>query len=137
MNIQSLPAINAFLNATSAVLLMAGFVCIRRKRIAAHRAFMVTAMTTSALFLVSYLVYHYYTGSRRFTGTGGLRTAYLLILSSHTILATVIVPMALVTVTRAFRKDFARHRSLARWTFPLWMYVSVTGVVVYWMLYQM
>ena len=135
--ISSLPTVNALLNGISAVLLVAGFVCIRRKRIEAHRAFMIAAMGTSTLFLVSYLFYHYHAGSRRFAGTGALRTLYLSILGTHTILAMVVVPLALVTVARGLRGDFARHRRIARWTFPVWLYVSVTGVVVYWMLYRM
>ena len=135
--ISSLPTVNALLNGISAVLLVAGFVCIRRKRIEAHRAFMIAAMGTSTLFLISYLFYHYHAGSRRFAGTGALRTLYLSILGTHTILAMVVVPLALVTVARGLRGDFARHRRIARWTFPVWLYVSVTGVVVYWMLYRM
>lgn len=137
ISIQSLPALNAFLNATSAALLLAGFVCIRRKRVAVHRMFMLLAVATSTLFLTSYLIYHYHAGSKRFAGSGGLRTLYLTILSTHTILAVAVVPLVLVSVTRGLRGDFARHRKIARWTFPVWLYVSVTGVVVYWMLYRL
>ena len=137
MSIQSLPTLNALLNTTSALLLLAGFACIRRKKVVAHRACMVSALGSSTLFLISYLTYHYFTGSRRFAGTGLVRSAYLLLLFTHTVLAAAIVPLVTVTLYRALRRDFRRHKSLARWTFPLWMYVSVTGVVVYWMLYRL
>jgi putative membrane protein len=135
--IASLPGVNAALNATSALLLAAGYLYIHRGRIDAHRRCMLTALTTSALFLTSYLIYHYHVGSVPFTGHGWIRAVYFSILISHTILAVVIVPLVLVTLTRALKTDFLRHRAIARWTLPIWFYVSVTGVVVYWMLYRM
>jgi len=131
------PAIDATLNASSAVLLVAGYVCIRRRRIAAHRALMLSAASTSTLFLCCYLWYHAHHGVTRFPGVGLIRMAYLLLLGSHTLLAAVIVPLALVTLARALQRNFARHRLIARWTLPLWIYVSVTGVLVYWMLYHL
>lgn len=131
------PAINATLNGTSAVLLLAGRSLIRRGRMAAHRAVMLTALATSTLFLVSYLYYHYHVGSVHFRGQGWSRPIYFTILTSHTILAAVIVPLIIITLTRALRKRFDRHRVIARWTYPLWMYVSVTGVIVYVMLYHL
>ena len=137
MTISDLPALNATLNATCAVLLTIGYVLIRRGRIQQHRRVMIAAFITSTLFLTSYLIYHYNTGSRPFPGTGVLRTIYLTILVSHIILAIVIVPMALITLSRGLRERFDRHVAIARWTLPLWLYVSVTGVVVYVMLYRM
>ncbi len=131
-----LPHLNAVLNSTSALLLLAGFSFIRRGRIQAHRNCQVTAVVTSTLFLVSYLTYHYYHGATRFAGQGLVRPLYFTILITHTILAVVIVPLILVTLSRATRGDFMRHRRIARWTLPLWLYVSVTGVIVYLMLYQ-
>lgn len=131
------PAINASLNAATAVLLVTGWLLIRRKRIAAHRACMLAAITAAALFLTSYLYYHFHAGTTRFPGSGWPRALYLGILLSHTVLATAVVPMALVTLWRGLRRQDARHRALARWTLPVWLYVSVTGVVVYWMLYRM
>ena len=130
------PKINATLNGCSAVLLVTGRVLIARGKMTAHRAVMLTAVATSSLFLVSYLYYHYHVGSRHFRGTGWTRPLYFTILITHTTLAAVIVPMVLITLTRALREQFDRHRAIARWTFPLWLYVSVTGVIVYWMLYQ-
>ena len=135
--ISALPEVNAVLNATSAVLLVCGYIFIRRGNIKAHKLCMVSAFSTSTLFLVSYLTYHYLSGIKRFTGQGALRAVYLSILTTHTILAVVIVPLVLVTLARAWRGAFDRHRSIARRTLPLWLYVSVTGVVVYWMLYRM
>lgn len=134
--ISFLPHVNALLNTTSALLLLAGFRFIRLGRIQAHRNCQVSAVTTSALFLISYLTYHYYHGATRFTGQGIVRPFYFIILTTHTILAVVIVPLILVTLYRAARGDFVRHRRIARWTLPLWLYVSVTGVIVYLMLYQ-
>ncbi len=131
------PPLNAALNATSAVLLAAGFAFIRAKRVAAHKACMLTAVAVSAVFLTSYLYYHYHAGSTPFQGQGFVRTLYFTILISHTILATVILPLVIITVTFALRGQIERHRRIARWTLPLWFYVSVTGVVIYWMLYQM
>jgi uncharacterized membrane protein YozB (DUF420 family) len=137
LSVSFLPTLNAALNAASALLLAAGFAMIRAGRREAHRRFMLAALTTSALFLVSYLAYHFEVGSVRFTRTGPIRTAYLAILATHTVLAAAIVPLVLVTLTRALRGRFAAHRRLARITLPLWAYVSVTGVVVYWMLYRL
>jgi uncharacterized membrane protein YozB (DUF420 family) len=136
------PEINAALNAISAVLLITGRFFISRGRIAAHRASMIAAFATSSLFLISYLAYHYtlyhyaHSASKHFLGQGWSRSLYFTILTSHTILAVIIVPMILVTLSRALRKRFDRHRAIARWTFPLWLYVSVTGVIVYFMLYH-
>ncbi len=137
MTIQDLPALNAALNATSGCLLAAGYYFIKRKRIAPHRACMIAALVVSSLFLTSYLVYHAHVGSKPFPGHGPVRALYFTILITHIILAAVIVPMALVTVRRGLRMDVARHRRIARWTWPLWMYVSVTGVVIYVMLYRL
>ena len=134
--IPALPHLNAILNSTSALLLLSGFGFICRGNVRAHRTCQVTAVVTSALFLVSYLTYHYYHGSTRFTGQGIVRPIYFIILITHTILAVVIVPLILITLYRAARGDFDRHRRIARWTLPLWLYVSVTGVIVYLMLYQ-
>jgi len=132
-----LPTVNAALNATSAVLLVIGFVLIRRRRIAAHRAVMIAAFCCSVLFLVSYLTYHYQAGSVRFQGTGGVRALYFAILLSHTVLAAAVPFLAVITLVRALRQRFDRHRAIARWTLPIWLYVSLTGVAVYWMLYRM
>jgi uncharacterized membrane protein YozB (DUF420 family) len=133
----SLPTLNAMLNATSALLLLAGFACIRAKRIAAHAACMIGAFIVSTAFLISYLTYHAQVGSVRFLGTGWIRPVYFAILLTHTILAIVIVPLILRTLWLAARRRFRAHRAIARWTFPLWLYVSVSGVVVYWMLYRL
>jgi putative membrane protein len=135
MTLSDLPALNAALNTTSAVLLSCGYVFIRNKRIAAHRACMLLALLASTLFLVSYLTYHARAGSVPYRGTGWSRPVYFTILISHTILAAAVVPLALVTVTRALRKRFDRHVPIARVTLPIWFYVSVTGVVIYMMLY--
>jgi putative membrane protein len=131
-----LPHLNAILNGTSAVLLFAGYTFIRSRNVAAHRACQVSALVVSLLFLASYLTYHYYHGATRFQGTGLARPIYFTILISHTILAVVIVPLVIVTFYRALRQDFVRHRRIARITLPLWLYVSVTGVIVYLMLYH-
>ena len=130
------PVINATLNGTSAVLLLAGRWQIKRGRMAAHRAFMLTAVCTSTLFLASYLYYHWHVGSVHFQGQGWSRPVYFTILISHTILAATIVPLVIITLSRALRERFDRHRAIARWTFPLWLYVSCTGVIVYFMLYH-
>ncbi|OLD67528.1 MAG: DUF420 domain-containing protein [Acidobacteria bacterium] len=135
MTVSDLPALNASLNGTSAVLLCAGYFFIRRRRIAAHRACMLLALLTSALFLASYLVYHYHVGSVPYRGGGWTRPLYFTLLTSHTILAAAVVPLALVTVARAARRRFDRHVAVARYTLPIWFYVSVTGVVIYLMLY--
>ena len=137
MTVRDLPALNALLNAASAVTLLVGFWLIRRGRWRAHRAAMVTALVLSAAFLTSYLVYHAQVGSVRFQGTGGVRTLYLSILATHTVLAAAVPVLAILTLSRALRRRFDRHAALARWTLPIWLYVSVTGVVVYWMLYRM
>jgi len=131
----ALPAVNAFLNGTSAVLLAAGYLFIRRKRVTAHKFCMGTAFGVSCLFLVSYLVHHYQVGSVPFSGQGWIRSVYLVLLISHIILAAFIVPLALVTIYRALGEQFDRHKRIARWTLPIWLYVSVTGVIVYIMLY--
>lgn len=136
-SVAALPAVNAFLNATSAVLLAAGFVQIRRGRVAGHRACMLSAFGVSALFLLSYVVYHAQAGSVPFQGQGLVRPVYFGLLLSHIILAAVIVPLALTTIHRAWSRRFDRHRRIARWTLPIWLYVSVTGVVIYWMLYHL
>ena len=131
------PVINATLNATSAVLLVTARRQIKLGRMAAHRALMLTAVLTSSLFLASYLYYHWHVGSVRFRGQGWSRPVYFSILTSHTILAAAIVPLVIITLSRALRERFNRHRAIARWTYPLWLYVSVTGVVVYFMLYHL
>ena len=136
MNDSILPHLNAALNGASFLLLLAGFYQIRRGNVSAHRALMVSALAVSGLFLVSYVIYHSRYGSVRFTGQGTVRTVYFLILVTHVILAAAIVPLVLLTVRRALSGDFARHRRVARWTYPLWLYVSVTGVLVYLMLYH-
>jgi putative membrane protein len=132
-----LPHLNAVLNSTSALLLLAGYRFIRRGQILAHRNCQVSAVVTSTVFLISYLTYHYYHGATRFAGQGLVRPLYFTILTTHTILAVVIVPMILITLYRASKGDFIRHRRIARWTLPLWLYVSVTGVIVYVMLYHL
>ena len=137
MEVTDLPTVNALLNFTSAVLIVTGVYCVRRKRIAAHRALMTGALVTSSIFLASYLIYHYNVGSVRFEGTGWIRGLYLAILLSHTVLAAVILPLVIRTVYLAIRERIAGHRRIARWTYPIWVYVSVTGVVVYWMLYRL
>ena len=137
MDVRDLPALNALLNTTSAVLLAAGYRLIRQGRREAHRKAMTAALAASALFLASYLVYHAQAGSVKFTKTGWVRPVYFTILISHTVLAACVAPMALVTVWRAWKGRFERHRRLARITLPLWLYVSVTGVIVYLMLYHL
>ncbi len=133
--ISALPALNAALNATSAILLTVGYLFIRRKQVTAHKACMITAFITSTIFLISYLTLRYYAGLTTFQGRGWIRPVYFTILISHTILAATIVPLALVTLSRALRERFDKHVRIARWTLPLWLYVSVTGVIVYWILY--
>ena len=135
--ITALPTVNAGLNAISAAFLVVGYAFIRQKKISAHRASMLAAFGCSVVFLVSYLYYHSQVGSMRFEGTGTIRTVYLTILASHSILAAAVPFLALITLVRALRRKFDRHRAIARWTLPIWLYVSVTGVVVYWMLYRM
>lgn len=136
MTVSDLPAVNATLNAMAAVLLLIGYREIRRGRMERHRAAMIAACVTSTLFLISYLTYHAQAGSRQFTGQGPVRVLYFTILISHIVLAAAILPLALITLTRALRKRFDRHAALARWTLPIWLYVSVTGVAVYFMLYH-
>jgi uncharacterized membrane protein YozB (DUF420 family) len=137
MKATDLPTLNAILNASSAACLLLGWVLIRSGRREGHRRAMLAALACSALFLVSYLVYHSQVGSVRFTGEGPLRTLYFAILISHTILAVVIVPLVLLTLARALRGRFAAHRAVARLTLPLWGWVSLSGVAVYWMLYRL
>ena len=129
-------ALNASLNGLSAVLLAGGYAAIRRGKIAVHKGFMISAFAVSTAFLISYLLYHYRVGHVVFEGHGWIRPVYFALLLSHTILAIVIVPMILITLRRAWLERFDRHRVIARWTLPLWMYVSVTGVIVYLMVYQ-
>ena len=135
MSVTDLPALNAALNATSAVLLVIGWFLIRSRRIAAHRRCMIAAVIVSGLFLTSYVIYHAQIGSKAFPGTGWVRTVYYAILVPHVILAAAVLPLAIVTLRRGLRRDDARHRRLARITLPIWLFVSVTGVVVYAMLY--
>ena len=137
MSYTDLPAVNAVLNSICAVLLVTGWILIRQGRIAQHRAVMIAAFSTSCLFLISYLVYHAQVGSVKFTGQGAIRIVYFTILLTHTVLAAAIVPLVLVTLTRGLKRQDARHRAVARWTMPIWLYVSVTGIVVYLMLYQL
>lgn len=137
MTVRDLPTLNALLNATAALLLLTGWWLIRRKKREAHRRVMLAAVATSVLFLASYLVYHYEVGSVRFQGEGAVRVVYLAILLSHTVLAAAIVPMVLVTLARALRGRFDAHKAIARYTLPVWIWVSVSGVVVYWMLYRL
>ena len=137
MNLTDLPAWNAGLNALAATFLVAGYLAIRRRRTATHRLMMLIAFGCSIAFLVSYLYYHYHAGSVRFQGTGTVRTTYFAILLSHTVLAAAVPLLAIVTLYRALKGRFDRHRRLARWTLPIWLYVSVTGVVIYWMLYHL
>jgi uncharacterized membrane protein YozB (DUF420 family) len=132
-----LPTLNAVLNATAAVLLVWGYTLIRRKRIQTHRKVMIGAFVVSCLFLVSYLVYHYRVGTVRFNHPGALRALYLSILGTHTVLAAAVPVLAIITLSRGLAARFDRHRAIARWTLPIWLYVSVTGVVVYLMLYHL
>jgi uncharacterized membrane protein YozB (DUF420 family) len=132
-----LPHLNATLNASSFVLLSSGYYFIKRKRVQAHRNCQLAALTASVVFLISYIVYHAHHGTTRFTGQGIARPIYFTILTTHTFLAAVIVPFVIITARRALRGDFARHRAIARWTLPMWLYVSITGVVVYLMLYHL
>ena len=137
INYALLPTVNATLNATSGILLAIGYVMIKRRRIEAHRNCMLMAFGSSTLFLISYVVYHVHIGSKPFPGTGPIRLVYFAILISHVILAIVIVPLAVTTLRRGLRGDYTRHVTIARRTFPMWMYVSITGVIVYLMLYQL
>jgi uncharacterized membrane protein YozB (DUF420 family) len=143
VDVTALPAVNAILNATAAVLLTLGYILIRRGRIAQHRTVMLTAFATSVLFLVSYLVYHYHqvsyanVGLRRFAGQGPIRQVYFTILLTHTVLAAAVPVLAVITLSRGLSARYDRHRAIARWTLPIWLYVSVTGVIVYFMLYRL
>lgn len=137
LSISDLPALNATLNAISAILLTTGYLLIRRRRIALHRLCMLSAFGSSTLFLISYLVYHAHVLSKHFPGQGPIRYVYYTILLTHVLLAIVILPMALITLSHALKRKFPRHKAIARWTLPLWLYVSVTGVIVYLMLYQL
>jgi uncharacterized membrane protein YozB (DUF420 family) len=130
-------ALNATLNGTSAILLAGGYAAIRQGKIAVHKRFMISAFVVSCAFLISYLIFHYRVGHVPFQGQGWIRPVYFVLLTSHTILAIVIVPLILITLRRAFTERFDKHRAIARWTLPLWFYVCVTGVIVYWMVYQM
>ena len=137
MTVSDLPALNATLNGTCFVLLTIGYLLIRRGRVAQHRAVMIAAFCTSVVFLISYLTYHAQIGSKHFPGQGPIRYVYFSILLTHTVLAVVIVPMVLITLSRGLKRRDDRHRAIARWTLPLWMYVSITGVIVYLMLYRL
>ena len=137
MTVRDLPALNAILNGTAGLLLFVGWILIRRGNRVAHKRVMLAAVACSALFLVSYLTYHYQVGSVRFQGQGPIRTVYFTILLTHTILAAAIVPLVLITLNHGLRERFDKHRRIARVTLPLWAYVSVTGVVIYWMLYRL
>jgi putative membrane protein len=135
--IHYLPSVDATLNAASAIFLTLGFFFIRQKNIRAHKTCMLSAFATSMVFLVCYLIYHYFHGTTHFPGHGAVRSFYFALLSSHTVLAALIVPLALITLYRAWRKRFQQHKRIARWTLPVWLYVSVTGVIIYLMLYSL
>lgn len=137
ISLSDLPTLNATLNASSALFLISGYLFVRARQIGRHRICMGAAFLTSILFLISYLTYHFQVGSKPFAGQGGIRVVYFSILFSHTVLAVAIVPMALVTLRRALAGRFEQHRRIARWTLPLWLYVSITGVIVYLMLYHL
>ena len=137
MSFFDLPHLNALLNATSSIFLGFGYYFIRTKRKLMHKRMMIAALITSALFLISYLIYHYEVGSVRFQGTGTIRVVYFSILLTHTVLAMAVPPLAIVTLVRALRERFDTHKRIARWTLPIWFYVSITGVAVYVMLYRM
>jgi uncharacterized membrane protein YozB (DUF420 family) len=136
IGITDLATVNAGLNATAAVLIGTGYYFVKQKHIRGHKVCMIAAMVVSALFLISYLTYHYNVGSVRFTKQGWIRNVYFPLLLTHTVLAALVLPMVLRTVFLAAKGRFGNHVRIARWTFPLWMYVSVTGVIVYWMLYR-
>jgi uncharacterized membrane protein YozB (DUF420 family) len=136
MSVSDLPALNATLNGAAGLFLLAGYVFIRRRQIAAHRACMLSAFAASTLFLLSYVVYHAHVGSKPFPGSGPIRALYFVILITHVVLAAAILPMAIATLARALRGRFVFHVRIARWTLPIWLYVSVTGVVIYGMLYR-
>lgn len=136
MSIHDLPALNATLNGTAAVLLIWAYILIRRKRIAAHRRVMITAFCVSVAFLISYVVYHAHIGSKHYEGTGLMRPLYYSILLTHTLLAVTVPVLAIITLRRGLHMNVVQHRAIARWTLPIWLYVSITGVVVYVMLYH-
>jgi uncharacterized membrane protein YozB (DUF420 family) len=137
IEVRDLPGLNAILNSTSAILLVIGWILIRQRKIEAHRKVMIAAFSVSVLFLISYLIYHSQAGAVRYQKTGPIRTVYFSVLLSHTILAAFVPFMAIITLVRGLKANYARHRAIAVWTLPIWLYVSVTGVVVYWMLYRM
>lgn len=132
--VQSLPALNAFLNSISTLLILSGYVAIRKRKFKVHMRFMLSAFVTSSLFLISYLVYHHYAGDTPFPGQGFVRPIYFIILISHIILSAFVVPLVLTSYYFAFSGKFKTHRKVSRWTFPIWLYVSVTGVIIYFML---
>jgi uncharacterized membrane protein YozB (DUF420 family) len=136
LTIHDLPAVNATLNAISGVLLVIGYLLIRARRIELHRRFMIAAFVASSLFLVCYIVYHAQVGSVRFTRQGFVRPLYFTILITHVSLAATVLPLAILTLSRGLQAKYTRHRAIARWTLPIWLYVSVTGVLVYVLLYQ-
>lgn len=136
MTVQDLPHVNASLNALATLLIVAGFICIKSRRVVAHKRFMLSAVAVSAAFLACYLVYHFYVPSKKYAGTGLMRPVYFTILISHVILAATVPVFVCITLYYAFRNRFDRHKRIVRWTLPIWLYVSVTGVAVYWMLYQ-
>jgi putative membrane protein len=137
LEVSDLPALNATLNGVSFAFLLAGYVLIKQRRWQQHKRCMLAALASSSLFLISYVIYHANAGSRAFTGTGPVRYVYFAILVTHIVLAALILPMALVTTTRGLREQYVRHARIARWTLPMWLYVSVTGVIIYLMLYQL
>lgn len=137
LDLSGLPLLNAILNGASSILLASGYIFIRRRQVKRHRFCMLSAFGLSALFLISYVIYHAFAGSTRFTGQGWIRPIYFTILISHIVLAALVLPLALTTLYRAWQNTFVQHRRIARWTLPVWFYVSVTGVVVYLMLYHL
>jgi uncharacterized membrane protein YozB (DUF420 family) len=137
MQLTDLPAVNATLNGISAVLLMIGFVLVRQRKLEQHRRVMIAAFSTSVLFLICYVIYHANVGSKRFPGQGPIRGVYFFVLITHIVLAALVPPMAIITLVRGLRARYDTHRRIARWTLPIWLYVSVTGVIVYVMLYRM
>ena len=136
MNTSNLPAINAFFNLLSTICLVTGFAFIKKKNVESHKKCMISALFFSTIFLIGYLFYHYHHGSTKFPDLGWIKTLYLLILIPHIILAVVMVPMILTTFFHAFKGNWEKHKKIARWTFPIWLYVSVTGVIIYLMIYQ-
>lgn len=137
LDLPALPLLNAMLNGASGVLLVAGYIFIRRRQVTRHRYCMLAAFVLSTVFLITYVIYHALAGATRFTGEGWIRPLYFTILTSHVVLAAVIVPLVLTTLHRAWRRSFIHHRQIARWTLPIWLYVSVTGVLIYWLLYTL